>query len=85
MHCYFDLLLYSSLSEKCKEVGTTLELCLLIRIIPYYLVRVLFGTAIPTSIFQFITIVFYTCTHKGSSVSVLIYNYSNTAAFADRA
>ena len=47
--------------SKCKEVGTTLELCLLIRIIPYYLVWVLFDTAIPTSIFQFISIVFYTC------------------------
>ena len=49
------------LESQSKEVGTTLEICLLIRIIPYYLVRVLFGTAIPTSIFQFISIVFYTC------------------------
>ena len=33
-------------SEKCKEVGTTI---ILIRIIPYYLVHIPVGTAIPTS------------------------------------
>ena len=54
--------LFFSLSEKCKEVGTTLALCLLIRIIPYYLVWVLFGTAIPTSILQFISIILV-CVH----------------------
>ena len=37
------------ISEKYIEVGTPIVLCHLIRIIPYYLVHVLCGTAIPTS------------------------------------
>lgn len=47
------------MSEKC-EVGTANVLCQVVRIIPYYIVHVLFGTAIPTSIIHtFISVVFY--------------------------
>ena len=48
---------------KCKEVGMTLVLGWLIRIMPYCLVCVLFGTDIPTSFFNLFlySYTYYSC------------------------
>ena len=60
--CSFPIIFVQlSLSDKCKEVGTTIVLCQLIRIITYYLVHVLFGTAIPTSFINLFQLFFCCC------------------------
>ena len=63
--CSFPIIFVQlSLSDKCKEVGAAIVLCQLIRIITYYLVNVLFGTAIPTSfinLFHLFVCFFSTC------------------------